>query len=154
MANVRKRFTAVVEGAGRGGRGVVVPFDAKRVFGEARAPVRGTVNGTPFRSRLAVYSDTTYLGLTKKVRTAAGIDVGATVTVVLERDDEPREVAVPAALADELRRDRAAKRAFDKLSYTHRREYATWIAEAKRADTRERRVAKALEMLRAGATRS
>jgi hypothetical protein len=150
MAGLRKRFTAVVEESGRGGRWVVVPFDAKEVFGAARPAVRGTVDGTPFRSRLAVYGGTTYLGLTKEVRAAAGIDVGATVTIVLEPDDAPREVDVPEALSRALARDKVARAAFEALAYTHRKEYAQWIAEAKRADTRDRRVARALEMLRAG----
>ena len=151
MPNVQQRFTAVLEASGRsGGHWVEVPFDAKQVFGEARPPVRGTVNGTPFRSRLAVYSGTTYLGLTKAVRTAAGIEVGATVTVVMERDDAPRVVDVPEPLARALARDKAASAAFDKLAFTHRKEYAEWIAEAKRDETRERRAAKAIEMLRDG----
>ena len=84
------------------------------------------------------------------MRTAAGIEVGSSVTVVLERDDAPREVDVPEALARALGRNKSAKAAFDKLAFTHRKEYAQWIAEAKRDDTRERRVAKAIEMLRDG----
>lgn len=127
-----------------------VPFDAKQVFGAARPPVRGTVNGTPFRSRLAVYGGTTYLGLTREVRSAAGIEVGSKVAAVMERDDAPREVDVPEPLARALGRDKTAKAAFDKLAFTHRKEYAQWIAEAKREDTRGRRVAKAVEMLRDG----
>ena len=146
-----RRFTAVLEASGRGGgHWVEVPFDAKQVFGEARPPVRGTVNGTPFRSRLAVYSGTTYLGLTKEVRTAAGLDVGSKVAVAIERDDAPREVEIPEPLARALRHDQVAKAVFDKLAFTHRKEYAQWIAEAKRDDTRERRVVKAIEMLRDG----
>jgi hypothetical protein len=129
---------------------VEVPFDAKQVFGEARPPVRGTVNGRPFRSRLAVYNGTTYLGLTKEVRTVARLDVGSAVAVVIERDDAPREVEVPEPLARALRNDQVAKAVFDKLAFTHRKEYAQWIAEARRDDTRERRVVKAIEMLRDG----
>lgn len=146
-----KRFTAVLEASGRGGgHWVEVPFDAKQAFGEARPPVRGTVNGTPFRSRLAVYGGATYLGLTKEVRTAAGLEVGSKVAVVIERDDSPREVEIPEPLARALKRDQAASAAFDKLAFTHRKEYAQWIAEAKRDETRERRVMKAIEMLREG----
>jgi hypothetical protein len=146
-----ERFTGTVGESGRGGgRWVEVPFDARAVFGQARAPVRGTVNGTPLRSRLAVYGGRTYLGLRADIRAAAGIDVGDSVEVELELDDEPREVEVPAALAAALAGDPDAQRAFDALAFTHRREYADWIASAKRDDTRERRVAKALELLRGG----
>jgi uncharacterized protein YdeI (YjbR/CyaY-like superfamily) len=70
--------------------------------------------------------------------------------VELERDDTPREVEVPPELQTELDADDAARDAFEKLSFSHRREYAEWIAEAKRADTRERRIAKTLERLRGG----
>jgi hypothetical protein len=141
-----KRFTATF-----GDRGVVVPFDPRAEFGEARAPVAGTVNGTPFRGRLMVYGGVTYLGLRKEIRDAAGgIGEGDPVEVVIERDDAPREVEVPDALAAALANDDAARAAFESLSFTHRKEYARWIDEAKRDDTRARRTAKALEMLRAG----
>jgi uncharacterized protein YdeI (YjbR/CyaY-like superfamily) len=83
-------------------------------------------------------------------REAAGIEVGDPVEVVLERDDAPREVEVPVALATALARDDATRRAFESLPFTHRKEYAQWIAEAKRAETRDRRVEKALSMLRDG----
>jgi hypothetical protein len=88
-----KRFTAEF-----GDRGVVVPFDARAEFGEARAPVAGTVNGTRFRGRLMVYGGVTYLGLRREIRDAAGgIEDGDPVEVVIERDDAPREVEVPDA---------------------------------------------------------
>jgi bifunctional DNA-binding transcriptional regulator/antitoxin component of YhaV-PrlF toxin-antitoxin module len=145
------RFTGTLEDSGRGGgHWVVVPFDAKQELGEARPPVAGTVNGTPFRSRLAVYGGVTYLGLTKEVRTAAGIEAGDSVDIVLERDDAPRAVELPAELEAALDRDSEVAEAFASLAFTHRREYATWIAEAKKDETRQRRAAKAIEMLRSG----
>ena len=146
-----QRFTAELSDSGRGGgRWVEIPFDAKAEFGEARAPVAGTVNGAPFRSRLSVYGGRTYLGLRKEIRDAAGIDVGDAVEVVIDRDDAPREVSVPDELVTALAADPEAKEAFDGLAFTHRKEYAEWIAEAKREETRARRVQKALEMLHSG----
>jgi bifunctional DNA-binding transcriptional regulator/antitoxin component of YhaV-PrlF toxin-antitoxin module len=144
-----ERFTATLQEASGGGRWIVVPLDVKAAFGEARPPVRGTVNGTSFRSRLAVYGGVTYLGLNRGVRDAAGIEVGDTVEVVLERDDAPREVELPPELEAALA-DPEARAAYDALSFTHRREYAEWVGEAKREDTRGRRAAKAVEMLRDG----
>lgn len=76
------------------------------------------------------------------------------VEVMLELDEAPRDVDVPAALASALDADPAAKAAFEALAFTHRKEYARWVQEAKRDDTRERRVGQALEMIRAGKTRS
>jgi len=112
--------------------------------------VRGSVKGTPLRTRLAAYGGRTYLGLRAEIRSAAGIEVGDRVEVVLELDDEPRAIELPAALARALDGDAQARAAFDALAFTHRREYAEWIASAKRAETRERRIGKALEMLRGG----
>jgi bacteriocin resistance YdeI/OmpD-like protein/uncharacterized protein DUF1905 len=147
----RLEFTGTLAESGRGGgHWVEVPFDAKAAFGQARAPVRGSVNGTPLRTRLAVYGGQSYLGLRAEIRSATGIGVGDRVDVVLELDDEPREVEVPAALAQALASDAEARAAFDALAFTHRREYSEWIASAKRDETRERRVAKALAMLRGG----
>jgi uncharacterized protein YdeI (YjbR/CyaY-like superfamily) len=88
--------------------------------------------------------------MTKVLRETAGAGIGDEVDVDVELDDAPREVDVPRELAAVLERDREAARAFEKLSYTHRREYARWIAEAKRADTKQRRVANVAEMLRSG----
>jgi hypothetical protein len=135
-----------------GERGVVVPGDPKAEFGGARAPVAGTVNGTPFRGRLMVYGGVTYLGFRREIRDAAGgIVQGDEVEIEIDRDDAPREVEVPEALATALAGDTEARAVFDRLAFTHRKEYATWIAEARKDETRERRVRRALEMLRGGA---
>jgi hypothetical protein len=134
-----------------GERGVVVPGDPKTEFGGARAPVAGTVNGTRFRGRLMVYGGVTYLGFRKEIRDAAGeIGQGDEVEVVIERDDAPREVEVPDALARALAADRTARGVFEGLAFTHRKEYATWIAEAKKEETRARRVERAIAMLHDG----
>ena len=98
-----------------------------------------------------VYGGVTYLGFRKEIRQAAGgIEQGDEVEVVVERDDAPREVEVPAALATALAGEPAAQRTFDGLSFTHRKEYAQWIAEAKKEETRTRRVERAIEMLSEG----
>jgi bifunctional DNA-binding transcriptional regulator/antitoxin component of YhaV-PrlF toxin-antitoxin module len=143
-------FNAELGGA-EGERPLVeLPFDAKERYGKARAPVRGTVNGAEFRTTVAVYGGVYLIGFNKEIRERAGIAVGDKVEVTLELDDEPRTVEIPPALAAALEEDGEAKAAFDGLSYTHRREYAEWIVGAKREETRERRVAKAVEALRDG----
>ena len=130
------------------GQGIAVPFDAKAEFGEARPPVRAVVNGLEIRTRLMVYGGVTWLGLRKAQLAELDLRDGDTAHVVLERDDAPREVDVPPALAEALAADPEARARFDALAFTHRREYAEWVAEAKRDETRARRVAKTLERLR------
>lgn len=76
------------------------------------------------------------------------------VGVKLALDREERTVDVPDALVEGLARDPDASTAYDRLAYTHRKEFARWVDDAKRAETRERRVEQTLEMLKAGKTRS
>ena len=142
-----ERFEGVLAQRG-GGALVEIPLDVPAVFGGKRVPVRGTINGYPFRTTIATYGGRYYLGFRREIREGAGIDAGDPVVVQLERDDEPRTVEVPDDLAAAL--DTETRASFDRLSYTHRKEYVRWIEEAKRAETRRRRVAKAVELLRAG----
>jgi antitoxin component of MazEF toxin-antitoxin module len=120
--------------------------------GAKRFPVRATVNGYVWRTSVARMGGEFMVGLPREVREGADARAGDAVEVTLELDTAPREVEVPEALAAALERDSAAKAAFDGLAFTHRKEYARWVAEAKRVQTRDRRVAKALEMLHAGKT--
>ena len=88
------------------------------------------------------------------MREGAGVQAGDTVEVALELDTAPREVEPPEEFAKALADDPVARAAFDGLAYTHRKEYARWIEEAKREHTRQRRVTQAIEILRTGKTRS
>jgi uncharacterized protein YdeI (YjbR/CyaY-like superfamily) len=94
------------------------------------------------------------LGLNKEVRQAAGVQAGDEVDVAVELDAAPREVEVPEALATALAADPEASATFDRMAFTHRKEYARWVAGAKQEQTRQRRVQQALEMIRAGKTRT
>ena len=144
-----QRFVATLEQHGSG-TVVVVPFDLKEVFGSGRPPVRATVNGYTFRTTLFTMGGRVLLGLNREVREAAKVEPGQKVSVELERDNEPRTVEVPSDLAAALDADPVVRETFDDLSYTHRKEYVRWIEEAKRTETRTRRVEKSVEMLREG----
>jgi len=122
--------------------------------GARRVPVVATVNGYRWRTTVTRMGGEFLLGLNGQVRRAAGVEAGDRIEVEIGLDAAPREVAVPPALAGALDGDPEAAAAFNRLSYSHRKEYARWIDEAKREDTRGRRVAQALDMLRAGKTRS
>jgi Bacteriocin-protection, YdeI or OmpD-Associated/Domain of unknown function (DUF1905) len=122
--------------------------------GAKRFPVVATVNGYTWRTSVMRMGGEFLLGLSKEVRKGAGAEAGDEVDVTVELDAAPREVDVPEALAAALAADPEVKASFDRMAFTHRKEYARWIADAKQEQTRQRRVAQALEMIRAGKTRS
>jgi uncharacterized protein YdeI (YjbR/CyaY-like superfamily) len=90
------------------------------------------------------------VGLNREVREQAGVQAGDRVAVKLELDTAPREVDVPESLAAALADDDDARAAFEGMAYTHRKEFARWVADAKREETRQRRVAESVQMLRHG----
>ena len=114
-----------------------------------RLPVRVTINGYSYRTTIAVYGGKSYLGVRREVREAAGVAAGDQLTVKLEYDAEPRTVDLPEALRSALEADAAAAAAFEKLSYTRKKEFIQWVTGAKRADTQRRRMEQAMGMLRA-----
>jgi hypothetical protein len=137
-----ERFQAVV-GTEGGGTFLEVPLDVPAVFGRVRAPVRVTVNGWTWRSTVTRYGDRYYLPLNARNRESAGVAAGDRVDVLLELDVEPRDVAVPADLAEALAAA-GVRDAWDACSYSHRREWVEAIEGAKRPETRTRRVARAV----------
>ena len=141
----------------RGPAAAVVLDDAQVAAvgeGAKRFPVVATVNGYTWRTSVARMGGEFLLGLNKEVRQGAGVEAGDEVEVAVELDTAPREVEVPEALAAALAADPQAKASFEGMAFTHRKEYARWVAEAKQQETRQRRVQQALEMIRAGKTRS
>lgn len=148
-----KRFRTTLEKHERSEAAMMtLPFDVWKVFGtRARVPVRGTINGFPFRSSIFPTGDGRhYMVVNKEIRAGAGVKGGDTVSVQMERDDEPRVIKPPAELARALKANKAARDTWEKLSYTHQKEYATAISEAKRPETRARRIEKAITELAAG----
>ena len=122
--------------------------------GAKRFPVVATVNGYTWRTSVARMRGEFLVGLNKEVRTGAGVQAGDTVSLELKLDSEPRTVEVPPALAEALDADPEAKATFEGLAFTHRKEFARWIEEAQREETRARRITQALDMIRTGRTRS
>jgi Bacteriocin-protection, YdeI or OmpD-Associated/Domain of unknown function (DUF1905) len=132
--------------------GILIPFSVEKVFGsKARVPVRGTINGFAFRSSVfPMGGGNHYMAVNRATREGAGAKGGDTVSVVMEVDTEPRVVTASADLKKALGRDKEAKAAFDKLSYTHKKEFVQWIEGAKKEETRARRIEKTLTMLGEG----
>lgn len=148
----RHTFTATIKPGRGGGAYVEVPFDVEQASGSKRPQVKATIAGEMFVTRLIRMGTPCHiLGVPKALRVKTGNDIGATIEVTVEPDATPRpEIVVPADLAKALRGERAARAFLDSLSYTHRKEYVRWIDEAKKPETRARRVAKAVAMLKAG----
>jgi hypothetical protein len=121
--------------------------------GKKTPPVRVTVNGNTFDGRIGRMGGETLLGFNKAVRAACGVEAGDEVDVEVVLAEGPPAIDVPEDLAAALARDDAARTAFDGLAPSHRKEFARWVGEAKRPETRERRVAETLTMLREGRTR-
>jgi Bacteriocin-protection, YdeI or OmpD-Associated/Domain of unknown function (DUF1905) len=143
-----RRFEAVLEPFGPAAA-ITLPFDPKDEWGKVRAPVRGTIDGYPFTTTVARYGGVDYLAFRREVREGAGVEVGARVAIEVELDTSERIVAVPEDLAVALA-DGGVRDVFDALSYTHRREYVSWVEEAKREETRAKRLARTVELLREG----
>jgi bacteriocin resistance YdeI/OmpD-like protein/uncharacterized protein DUF1905 len=135
---------------------VVLDDDQVAAVGEGakRFPVLATVNGYAWRTSVTRMKGEFLLGLSREVREGAGVQAGDEVDVTLELDAAPRAVEVPAALAAALAADPQAGAAFAAMAFTHRKEYARWVQEAKREETRQRRVQQAVEMIKAGQARS
>ena len=148
-----ERFDTTLQVEGRTATFFEVPLDVPAIFGRARPPVRVTIGDHTYRSTIAHYGGRYFLPLNRQNREAAGVAAGERMSVELEADLEERTVEVPDDLRAALDGDDEARSAFESLSYAHRREYADWIVEAKRDETRRRRIAKTLERLRAGDTR-
>jgi bifunctional DNA-binding transcriptional regulator/antitoxin component of YhaV-PrlF toxin-antitoxin module len=153
MAKQTLRFRAKIEGREVGAvAAIAAPVDVREFFGtRARVPIRGTINGYPFRSSLSPYGGRHLMPVNKELRAGAGVDAGDIVEVVMERDEEERTVEAPAILKKELARNKTAQANWEKLSFTHKKEMALAISGAKQEETRTRRLAKIMQILKTGA---
>jgi hypothetical protein len=150
----KQTFTAVIQNAGGGGAFVEVPFDVEKEFGSKRPKVKAMIGGVPYRGILTRMGTERHLLIVlKDIREQIGKTFGDEVTIIVEPDTEPLVIEVPAELKKAFRNDKEAKAFFEKLSYTHQREYVMWINEAKREETRQNRIAKTIEMLKKGEKR-
>ena len=147
----KQTFTAVIQNPGGGGAFVEVPFDVEAVFGSKKPKIKAMIEGVPYRGSLVrMGSECHMLIILKEIREQTGKTFGDEVTVTVEPDTEPRLIEVPAELKKAFKTEKEAKSFFEKLSYTHQREYVNWINEAKREETRLNRIAKAVKMLKDG----
>ena len=143
-------FRAPVRSSGQGGGGHLIdvpPQVVEALGGKGRIAVTAAFDGVPYRGSIVRMGDGAVLGVLKAIMAEAGVSVGDTLTVVVRNDDAPREVEVPDDLAEALARNDEVRAVFDGLSFSHRREYVNSITEAKRAETRARRVERTIQAL-------
>ena len=147
----KQTFRAEIKNAGGGGAFVEIPFDVEKKFGSKRPKVRAMIEGVPYRGILTrMGSECHMLIILKGIREQVGKTFGDEIEVTIELDAEPHVIEIPKDLMREFKKDKQAKDFFDKLSYTHRKEYVTWINEAKKEETRQSRILKTIEMLKKG----
>ena len=127
---------------------VPLTFDPKAVFGKVRAPVKVTLNGYTYRSTIAAMGGPPCIPLRKSNREAAGLEGGETIEVRLELDTEERVIEPPADFAKALRAMPPAWERWRELSYSHQREHVESIEGAKTAETRARRIERAVQVIR------
>ncbi len=131
------------------GYGIELPFDPKAVFGRVRTPVKVTLNGYTYPSTIFSMGGCYWVPVARVAREGAGVGPGEKIRVEIAEDDEPREVKAPADLARLLKADAKLKTAWERLSFSHKREHASALEEAKKPETRARRLEKLVLALRA-----
>jgi Domain of unknown function (DUF1905)/Bacteriocin-protection, YdeI or OmpD-Associated len=148
---VRKEFRAKLNGDESrkdASASFTLPFDTRDVWGRAKVPVKVSINGYTWRSTVGNRGGIQYIVVNAEARRGAGVQAGDFVTIVLEPDAEKREIKVPIPLQRALGTKLTQK--LNGLSFTHKKEFIVWYSDAKRDDTRARRVQKMKQMLSAG----
>jgi len=150
----RIQFSAILEKPddGMDTAFISIPFDVSEVFGtRGQVKVNAWFDGEPYRGILANMGTGCHVIIVRKdVRSAIGKKVGDRVQVEIEQDKTERTVEVPAAMNKALKKNASARKFFESLSYTNRKEYVNWIVDAKKEETKEKRLGLLVEKLAAG----
>ncbi len=142
------KFKGKMEAGDGGGAYVVFPYDVQHEFGKGRVPIKATIDGEPYRGTMVKYGTPFHFILVlKAIRVKIKKDVGDTVNIWLVEDKEERVVDVPEAFKKLLKKHKLEKQ-FEKMSYTHKKEWVLWINDAKKEETRISRMEKAIGKLK------
>jgi hypothetical protein len=148
------RFRTTLLQSGKTATGIRVPDEVVEALGAGKRPaVNVTINGYTYRNTIAVMGGEYMVGVSAEHRAGAGVAGGDTIDVDIELDTAPREVTVPDDFAAALDGDPDARRTFDGLSYSNKSWHVLQVDGAKTDETRQRRIAKSLDALRAGRVR-
>ncbi|NND70950.1 MAG: DUF1905 domain-containing protein [Rhodothermales bacterium] len=148
MKNKTFRFDQTILAGDRGGAFVVVPEKIIVEFNtRGRIKIKASIDAAEYRGSVAPMGGRHVLGITKAIRSQINKDIGDSVHVILSHDLEERVVEVPAELDKALGAEPEARDRFNGMSYTSRKEFARWISDARKRETRERRLKKAIAMI-------
>jgi hypothetical protein len=145
------KFKAKIEAGDGGGAYVLFPHHTEKEFAtKGKVPVKATFDGVSYTGSLIKYGHPLHvLGVPKAIREQTGKAPGDTVEVIVWKDEEVRTLEVPTQFENLMKKEGLLP-VFEKLSYTHRKEYCRWITDAKKEETRLKRLGKAIEMLKKG----
>lgn len=144
-------FRTVLRLEGKTATGIQVPPEVVAALGKTKKPpVLVTIGKHTYRSTVAAYGDVYMIPVSAENREKAGVKAGDEIEVTLTLDTAPRVVEVPPDFAAALAAEPEAQRFFESLSYSHKRRHVLHIEDAKTPETRQRRIAKTIEALRAG----
>lgn len=150
----KTNFTAIIEKPddGMDTAYVSVPFKTEEVFGKkGHIKVKAWFDGHPYRGLLSNMGTGSHIIILRKdIRKAIGKNVGDKVSVQLELDTEERKVELPDELKKALNKEPQAKKFFETLSYTNRKEYSAWVNSAKKVETRQKRLTETIRKLLEG----
>jgi hypothetical protein len=148
------KFRATIQLHGKTATGISVPPEVVTALGSSKRPaVVVTINQYSYRSSVAPRGGEFLLPISAENRAGAGVVAGDEVEVDLELDNQPREVNVPTDFAEALSRDTEAGQVFEKLPYSHKQQHVLAIEQAKTAETRQRRIEKAISQLKESQTK-
>jgi len=135
-----------------GGAYIEFPYDTGEMFGtKGRVPVKATFDGIAYRGSMSNMGTGKHvLIIVKSIRSQLAKEPGDVVKASIELDSQPRLLEVPEDFSSLLENNSVARDEFNRLSYSHQREYVLWINDAKKPETRTRRMLKAIAMLAEG----
>lgn len=128
---------------------IEIPFSVKKVFkSNRRVPVKGTIDGIPFKSSILSQGDDVYfLFVSQPIRKAIGKEVGDSVILTIEKDNEARTVQIPNDILESFALFPEILNTFERFSYSHKKEIVEWICDSKKIETRANRISKAINIL-------
>lgn len=128
-----------------------IDFDVEKTFGKKRLKVKAWYDNVLYRGLLTKYKGAYHMIINKEIRAQIGKNAGDTINVKIEEDLDERTVEIPKVIIDFFKKEKELKAVFDKMAFTHQKEYVLWLTSAKKEETLQNRLIKFKELLQAKA---